>query len=57
MTWLDQVWLIIWRIVTMVINEPHTCSNYPSDGYPTLEYSSDEGQHNQAQGRHLSVLE
>lgn len=41
----------------MVINEPHTCSNYPSDGYATLEYSSDEGQHNQAQGRHLSVLE
>lgn len=40
----------------MVTNESHTCSNYPSNGYAILEYSSDEGQHNQAQGRHLSVL-
>lgn len=39
-------------------SEPCMCySNHPSDGYETLDYSSDEGEHNQAQGRHLSVLE
>lgn len=46
------------RLVTPVKSEPCTCySNHPSDGYATLECSSDEGEHNQAQGRHLSVLE
>lgn len=44
--------------VTVVQSEPRTCySNHPSDGYATLEYSSDEGKRNQAQGRHLPVLE
>lgn len=46
------------HLVTPVKSEPRTCySNHPSDGYATLEYSSDEGEHNQVQGRHLSVLD
>lgn len=31
--------------------------DHPSNGYATSKYSSDEGERNQAQGMHLSVLE
>lgn len=44
------------RSVTPVKSEPRTCySNHPSEGYATLEYSSDEGEGAQSSSGKASV--